>query len=125
MNHARAFSARGGWVITITFNAQQQDLILDLLDAERRKNPRLEWFFEDARDEPVIVKNLENIQGDERDVMLFSITFGKDLAGKLTMNFGAINQSTRRYLRRRAKRIRIEDSQQKGSSICSFSSSPL
>ena len=34
-------------------------------------------------------------------------------------------QSTRRYLRRRAKRIRIEDSQQKGSSICSFSSSPL
>ena len=36
-----------------------------------------------------------------------------------------LGQSTRRYLRRRAKRIRIEDSQQKGSSICSFSSSPL
>ena len=36
-----------------------------------------------------------------------------------------LTQSTRRYLRRRAKRIRIEDSQQKGSSICSFSSSPL
>ena len=39
----------------------------------------------------MIVKNLENIQGDERDVMLFSVTFGPDLAGKLTMNFGPIN----------------------------------
>ena len=37
------------------------------------------------------MKNLENIQGDERDVMLFSVTFGADLAGKITMNFGAIN----------------------------------
>lgn len=75
----------------ITFNAEQQGLILDLLDDERRKNPELEWFFEDAREEPVIVKNLENIQGDERDVMLFSITFGPDHAGKLSMAFGALN----------------------------------
>ena len=48
-------------------------------------------FFADEREEAVIVKNLENIQGDERDVMLFSVTFGPDLAGKLTMNFGALN----------------------------------
>ncbi|MCW3783868.1 DUF4011 domain-containing protein [Defluviimonas salinarum] len=75
----------------ITFNAQQQELILDLLDAERRTSPELEWFFDDEREEPVIVKNLENIQGDERDVMLFSITFGPDKAGKLSMSFGAIN----------------------------------
>ncbi|RJF80849.1 DUF3320 domain-containing protein [Oleomonas cavernae] len=75
----------------ITFNAQQQSLILDLLDEERRKRPEFEWFFADDREEPLIVKNLENIQGDERDVMLFSITFGPDLAGKLPMNFGAIN----------------------------------
>ncbi|WP_460272146.1 DUF3320 domain-containing protein [Celeribacter sp. ULVN23_4] len=75
----------------ITFNAEQQGLILDLLDEERRKKPDLEWFFEDAREEPVIVKNLENIQGDERDVMLFSITFGPDHAGKLSMAFGALN----------------------------------
>ncbi len=39
----------------------------------------------------MIVKNLENIQGDERDVILFSITFGPDVAGKLAMNFGALN----------------------------------
>ncbi|GHC15488.1 DNA helicase [Kushneria pakistanensis] len=75
----------------ITFNAQQQELILNLLDAERRQAPELEWFFEDAREEPVIVKNLENIQGDERDVMLFSITFGPDHAGKLSMVFGPLN----------------------------------
>ena len=75
----------------ITFNAEQQSLILDLLDEIRRGDPRLEWFFADDREEPVIVKNLENIQGDERDVMLFSVTFGPDLTGKLTMNFGAIN----------------------------------
>ncbi|WP_181164552.1 DUF4011 domain-containing protein [Amaricoccus solimangrovi] len=75
----------------ITFNAQQQSLILDLLDAERKADDTLEWFFSDEREEPVIVKNLENIQGDERDVMLFSITFGPDQAGKTTMNFGALN----------------------------------
>ncbi len=75
----------------VTFNAEQQSLILDLLDNIRREDSELEWFFSDEREEPVIVKNLENIQGDERDVMLFSVTFGPDLAGKLTMNFGAIN----------------------------------
>lgn len=75
----------------ITFNAEQQRLILDLLDEERRNNPDLEWYFDDDRLEPVIVKNLENIQGDERDIMLFSITFGPDAAGKLSMAFGALN----------------------------------
>ncbi|MDT3684955.1 MAG: DUF4011 domain-containing protein [Pseudorhodoplanes sp.] len=76
----------------ITFNVQQQTLIQDLLDDLRREKPDFEWFFSDDRFEPVIVKNLENIQGDERDVMLFSITFGKDAAGKLPMDFGAINR---------------------------------
>ena len=49
----------------ITFNAQQQSLILDHLDEIRRADSELEWFFADEREEPVIVKNLENIQGDE------------------------------------------------------------
>ena len=75
----------------ITFNAEQQSLILDRLDQIRREDGELEWFFADEREEPVIVKNLENIQGDERDVMLFSVTFGPDPAGKVTMNFGPIN----------------------------------
>jgi very-short-patch-repair endonuclease len=67
-------------------------LIQDFLDDARRDNPALEWFFADERIEPVIVKNLENIQGDERDVIYFSITFCRDAAGKLPMTFGAINR---------------------------------
>ena len=75
----------------ITFNTEQQSLVQDFLDKMCREDSRLEWFFSDDREEPVIVKNLENIQGDERDAMLFSVTFGPDVAGKLTMNFGPIN----------------------------------
>lgn len=77
----------------ITFNQPQQALIEDLIEAKRQANPKFEWFFADERNEPVIVRNIENIQGDERDVILFSITFGPDHAGKLPMSFGAINLS--------------------------------
>jgi len=76
----------------VTFNIQQQQRILDHLDKTRTKDEELEWFFSDEREEPVIVKNLENIQGDERDVMIFSTTFGRDAADKLSMNFGPMNQ---------------------------------
>ena len=76
----------------VTFNIQQQQRILDHLDAARGDDDRLEWFFSEDREELVIVKNLENIQGDERDVMVFSTTFGRDAAGKLSMNFGPMNQ---------------------------------
>jgi len=76
----------------ITFNSQQQSLVQDLFDEAQRKSPEIEWFFNDARIEPTIVKNLENVQGDERDVMLFSIAFGPDPAGKLPLVFGALNR---------------------------------
>lgn len=76
----------------ITFNAQQQSLIQDFLDEARRDIPQLEWFFADDRIEPTVVKNLENVQGDERDTILFSITFTEDAAGKRTMDFGALNR---------------------------------
>ena len=45
----------------ITFNSERQSLILDLFDKICQENSRLEWFFSDEREEPVIVKNLENI----------------------------------------------------------------
>jgi very-short-patch-repair endonuclease len=76
----------------VTFNVQQQTLIQDLFDQAQRDNPELEWFFSDDRIEPTAVKNLENVQGDERDVMFFSITFGFDVAGKFPVNFGALNR---------------------------------
>lgn len=76
----------------VTFNIQQQRLIEDLLENARLSDLELDRHFaEDAR-EPVFVKNLENVQGDERDVILFSICFGKDAAGRSTLSFGAINR---------------------------------
>ena len=77
----------------VTFNSQQQELIQDLLDEAQRRCPELEWFFSGDRFEPTMVKNLENVQGDERDVMLFSITFGFDIAGNFPVTFGAINRN--------------------------------
>lgn len=77
----------------ITFNSQQQTLIQDLLDESQRANPELDWYFSDERIEPTVVKNLENVQGDERDVMLFSITFGRDASrGEIKRTFGALNR---------------------------------
>ena len=76
----------------ITFNSQQQALILELLDSMRFTDDKFEWFFSNEREEPLIVKNIENIQGDERDFMLFSITFGPDAGGAISMNFGALNK---------------------------------
>jgi hypothetical protein len=77
----------------VTFNSQQQALIQDLFDEALREEPKLEWFFADERIEPTAVKNLENVQGDERDVMYFSITFGRDSSGKFPVDFGALNRS--------------------------------
>lgn len=78
----------------VTFNQKQQALILDLLDAARRRNGELDRFFAEDLIEPVFVKNLESVQGDERDVILFSTTFGPDASGaRLSMNFGPLNKS--------------------------------
>lgn len=77
----------------VTFNAEQQRLIEDLLDAERRNDPELEHFFSEGLLEPVFVKNLESVQGDERDIMYFSVTYGPDASGLLSMNFGPLNRS--------------------------------
>lgn len=76
----------------VTFNAQQQDLIERLLEAKQKEHPEIEPYFSVRAPERLFVKNLENVQGDERDVMIFSTTFGKDPAGKLSMNFGPMNK---------------------------------
>ena len=78
----------------VTFNAEQQRLIEDLLDQARREDPELEPFFGDDAPEPVFVKNLETVQGDERDVILFSIGYGPTEPGAQTMsmNFGPLNR---------------------------------
>jgi superfamily I DNA and/or RNA helicase len=85
------YGARPHSIGVVTFNGQQQALIEDLLEEERARDPKLDKLFVAAQDEPVMVKNLENIQGDERDVIYFSVCFARDQAGKMSLNFGAIN----------------------------------
>ncbi|MBR5512364.1 MAG: DUF4011 domain-containing protein [Ruminococcus sp.] len=75
----------------VTFSMPQQNLIDDMLAEEYRKEPHLEKIA-DEMTEPIIIKNLENIQGDERDVIMFSIGYGPDIEGKLSMNFGPLNR---------------------------------
>jgi len=76
----------------VTFNQTQQRLIETLLDEELRKSPDVEQRIAEHGPERLFIKNLENVQGDERDFILFSITYGKDAAGKMPMNFGPLNQ---------------------------------
>ncbi|HET8709853.1 MAG TPA: AAA domain-containing protein, partial [Spongiibacteraceae bacterium] len=84
--------AAGLTVGVVTFNAEQQRLIEDLLDDARRSDPTLERFFADTELEPVFVKNLESVQGDERDIMYFSLTYGPTVSRSVSMNFGPLNK---------------------------------
>lgn len=93
----------------ITFNAAQEALINRLLDAKRLKSYQLDCAILDSLVEPLLIKNLENVQGNERDIILFSTTFGKDLNGKISMNFGPMNkEGGYRRLNVAASRARCE-----------------
>lgn len=89
---APGFRESGLTLGVVTFNSEQQTLILDLLDEERRKDPSIEPFFMDTELEPVFVKNLESVQGDERDIMYFSLTYGPTVGGQISMNYGPMNK---------------------------------
>ena len=79
----------------ITLNADQQKLIEDLLDRARMQHPEIEPFFAEECAEPVVVKNLETVQGDERDVILLGIGYGPETpnAPVMSMNFGPLNRA--------------------------------
>jgi hypothetical protein len=95
----RVWSAPGGspTLGVVTFNQTQRDLIEDLIE---QASVRDEWFAaryreererrESQQDVGFFVKNLENVQGDERDVMIFSTTFGKDSQGRFFRRFGPV-----------------------------------
>src|ERR1043165_606999 len=74
-----------------TFNLRQQLAIQDELEQRRRNDPSIDPFFVRGVHEPFFVKNLENIQGDERDVIFLSVTYAKANDGKLRYNFGPLN----------------------------------
>ena len=77
----------------VTFNIQQASLIEDMLVRERRDRPEYEEYFSyDDKTEPFFIKNLENVQGDERDTMIMSVTYGPNKHDRILMNFGPINR---------------------------------
>ncbi|MCQ2220293.1 MAG: DUF4011 domain-containing protein [Prevotella sp.] len=74
----------------IAFSVVQQNLIEDMLIDLLEKNKKLREAADEMY-EPIFVKNLENVQGDERDIIMFSIGYGPDKDGKVSMNFGPLN----------------------------------
>lgn len=76
-----AIDLPGRSVGIVTFNYPQQQLIQDLLD-ERVNEPFVPEFF---------VKNIENVQGDERDIIIFSVGYAPDERGRFAMQFGSLS----------------------------------
>ncbi len=92
IEHARTFPNRSLGVGA--FSTAQKDAILDELELLRRQHPETEQYFANTNTpEPWFVKNLENIQGDERDVIFISVGYGKDKHGRVAMNFGPLNNT--------------------------------
>ncbi len=89
MEHARQHPKLSLGVVA--FSTAQRQAIQDALEIKRRKNPELETFFKTHSNEPFFVKNLENVQGDERDVMFISIGYGRTEEGYVSMSFGPLN----------------------------------
>lgn len=75
----------------VTFNQPQRTLILDMIDEEMEKSKEFSKAITLLKEE-FFVKNIENVQGDERDLIIFSIGFGPKKDGRMSMNFGPINQ---------------------------------
>ncbi|WP_025755428.1 DUF4011 domain-containing protein [Mycoplasmopsis cricetuli] len=75
----------------VTFNTQQRDLIERKINALRRKTSDFEHFFNAFEIEKFFVKNIETVQGDERDIIILSVGYGPNAKGVMSMNFGPLN----------------------------------
>jgi len=76
----------------IAFGEVQQQAIDTAIRKMRMENQMFESFFNEDKEEPFFVKNLENVQGDERDTIIFSIGYAKDANGVFRMNFGPLSK---------------------------------
>lgn len=76
----------------VAFSKAQSNLIEDLFYEKLKGHKQLQQKIETA-EEPLFIKNLENVQGDERDIIIFSVGYGPDKNGNVFLNFGPINQS--------------------------------
>ena len=77
----------------IAFGKVQEAAITEAIENKRRKNQSFESFFKEGEEESLFVKNLETVQGDERDTIIFSIGYAPDVSGKFTMNFGPLSRN--------------------------------
>ena len=75
----------------VAFSTVQRQAIQDALEVGLRQHPELQAFFNRHPHEPFFIKNLENVQGDERDVIHISIGYGRTRDGYLAMSFGPLN----------------------------------
>lgn len=91
LRHAKLFPNKTLGVIT--FSSSQQATIERIILQIRRDNPETAYFFDEERPGAFFVKNLENVQGDERDTIIFSIGYAKDSQNKLSMNFGPLSRN--------------------------------
>ena len=81
---------KGKSIGVVTFSTPQQVYIERMLSKKIAEKHLEEVAYE--REEPLFIKNLENVQGDERDVILFSVCYGPDSQGRISLNFGPLNQ---------------------------------
>lgn len=90
MQHARN---QPDWTLGVAaFSMSQMQAIQNQLEILRKQDPSCESFFSAHPHEPFFIKNLENVQGDERDVIMISVGYGRSADGNLTMNFGPLNR---------------------------------
>jgi len=82
----------------VTFNSDQKEYIEDILDQEadtsgtfRRQLYQESHRYEDGENHSLFVKNLENVQGDERDIIIFSIGYARNNKGKIVAQFGSLS----------------------------------
>lgn len=76
----------------VAFSSSQREAIEEELYLRKQENPELQKFTSENGLEEFFVKSLENVQGDQRDVMIFGVGYGPDKSGKITMNFGPLNR---------------------------------
>jgi very-short-patch-repair endonuclease len=77
----------------VTFSTQQAEAVSEAIERRAEHEPLLAGLMEDHdRLHGFFVKNIESVQGDERDIIIFSIGYGPDEVGKLTMNFGPLTR---------------------------------
>ncbi|AVP99167.1 helicase [Ahniella affigens] len=88
LRHAREHPEQSLGVAT--FSVRQRRAIVDQLEHLRRQHPEVEDYFQAHATEPFFVKNLENVQGDERDVIFISVAYGRNAQGTIAMRFGPL-----------------------------------